>query len=63
MTLSQTYISRKQLLVDNLVAKGVQLDAYSIEDNGEGVKFNVFVYNIQPGITIDYKTGESSLSK
>ncbi len=48
---------------NNLVAKGVQLEAYSIEDNGEGVKFNVFVYNIQPGITIDYKTGESSLSK
>lgn len=48
---------------DNLVAKGVQLEAYSIEDNGEGVKFNVFVYNIQPGITIDYKTGESSLAK
>ena len=48
---------------NNLLAKGVQLEAYSIEDNGEGVKFNVFVYNIQPGITIDYKTGESSLSK
>lgn len=47
----------------NLVAKGVQLEAYSIEDNGEGVKFNVFVYNIQPGITIDYKTGESSLTE
>ena len=42
---------------NNLVAKGVQMEAYSIEDNGEGVKFNVFVYNIQPGINIDYETG------
>ena len=48
---------------NNLVAKGVQMEAYSIEDNGEGVKFNVFVYNIQPGINIDYKTGESSLAE
>ena len=44
---------------DNLVAKGVQMEAYSIEDNGEGIQFNIFVYNVQPGITIDYKTGES----
>ena len=48
---------------DDLVAKGVQMEAYSIEDNGEGIKFNIFVYNIQPGITIDYKTGKSSLSE
>lgn len=48
---------------NNLVAKGVQIEAYSIEDNGEGVKFNVFVYNVQPGINIDYETGESSLAK
>lgn len=48
---------------NNLVAKGVQMEAYSIEDNGEGVKFNVFVYNVQPGINIDYETGESSLAK
>ena len=46
---------------DNLVAKGVQMEAYSIEDNGEGIQFNIFVYNVQPGITIDYKTGESWL--
>ena len=36
------------------------MEAYSIEDNGEGICFNVFVYNVQPGIKIDYETGESS---
>lgn len=46
----------------NLVAKGVQMEAYSVEDDGEGVMFNVFVYNVQPGIEIDYATGESWLS-
>ena len=46
---------------DNLVAKGVQIEAYSVEDNGEGIKFNVFVYNIQPGIIIDYSNGDSRL--
>ena len=44
---------------DNLLANGVEIEAYSVEDNGQGVCFNVFVYNVQPGITIDYKTGES----
>jgi DNA-entry nuclease len=47
----------------NLVASGVQMEAYSVEDNGEGVCFNVYVYNVQPGITIDYSTGESTLSE
>ena len=47
---------------DDLVAKGVQMEAYSVEDDGEGVMFNVFVYNVQPGIEIDYATGESWLS-
>ena len=47
----------------NLVASGVQMEARSIEDNGTGIKFNVFVYNIQTGIIIDYKTGESRLDK
>ncbi len=47
---------------DDLVAKGVQMEAYSVEDDGEGVMFNVFVYNVQPGITIDYATGDSQLS-
>ena len=44
----------------NLVARGVQMEAKSVEDNGKGVQFNVYVYNNQPGITIDYKTGESA---
>lgn len=46
---------------DNLLASGVNMEAYSIEDNGKGIKFNVFIYNVQPGITIDYKTGLSKL--
>lgn len=44
---------------DNLVATGVEMEAYSVEDKGESVSFHVFVYNIQPGIVIDYATGES----
>ena len=48
-------------LDDNLLASGVQIEAYSVEDNGEGICFNVYVYNAQPGIEIDYATGESSL--
>ena len=47
---------------NNLVATGVQMEAKSVEDDGEGIEFNVFVYNIQPGITIDYATGNSALS-
>ena len=46
---------------DNLLATGVQMEAYSLEDDGEGISFNVFVYNVQPGINIDYETGESKL--
>ena len=46
---------------DDLLAKGVQMEAYSVEEDGEGIKFNVFVYNVQDGIEIDYKTGESRL--
>lgn len=45
---------------DNLLASGVQMEALSVEDNGEGISYNVFVYNVQPGINIDYVTGESS---
>lgn len=48
---------------DDLLAKGVQIEAYSVEDNGEGICFNVFVYNVQPGVVIDYKTGDSQLEK
>lgn len=45
----------------NLVASGVQLEGYSVEDNGEGICFNVYCYNVQPDISIDYSTGESFL--
>ena len=45
---------------DNLLANGVEMEAYSVEDNGQGISFNVFVYNIQPEVTINYATGESS---
>ena len=38
------------------------MEGYSVEDKGRGVCFNVFVYNVQPKITIDYATGKSSLS-
>ena len=48
---------------NNLVASGVLMEAYSIEDNGEGVCFNVYVYNVQPGITIDYATGDNYLEE
>lgn len=44
---------------DNLVASGVQMEAESVEDDGAGVKFNVYCYNVQPGIGIDYATGDS----
>lgn len=46
----------------NLVASGVHMEAYSVEDNGELVSFNVYAYNVQPGITINYATGSSYLS-
>jgi len=44
---------------EDLVCKGILLEAYSIEDNGEGLSFCVFCYNVQPGIEIDYQTGQS----
>lgn len=47
---------------NDLVARGVQMEAKSIEDNGEAVQFNVFVYNVEPGVAIDYVTGESQES-
>lgn len=46
---------------NELVARGVHLEAYSVEDNGDGICFNVFIFNVQPGVKIDYLTGESSL--
>ena len=47
---------------DNLVADGVQIEAISVEDKGEGLLFNVYCYNVQPGIVIDYATGDSALA-
>ena len=48
---------------DELVARGVQMEAWSVEDEGDGICFNVYVYNVQPGVTIDYATGESELDE
>lgn len=46
---------------DELVARGVQMEAYSIEDDGDGICFNIFAYNAQPQVEIDYKTGDSRI--
>lgn len=46
----------------NLVAGGVQMEAYSVEDNGDGICFNVYCYNVQPGVEIDYRDGTSEYS-
>lgn len=48
---------------DNLVASGVQMEAWSVEDEGKGVCFNVYAYNNQPGVEIDYATGKSRLAE
>ncbi|OUP00703.1 DNA/RNA non-specific endonuclease [Sellimonas sp.] len=48
---------------ENLVAKGVEMEARSVEDQGESISFHVFVYNVQPNIEIDYATGESREEK
>lgn len=47
---------------DNLLADGVLLEAWSVEDEGKGICFNVFAFNAQPGVTIDYATGDSHLA-
>lgn len=47
---------------DCLVANGVQMEAMSVEDEGEGISFHVYVYNVQPGVDIRYSTGKSSLA-
>ena len=44
---------------NNLVANGVQMQAYSVEDNGQGISFSVYCYNVQPGVAIDYATGDN----
>ena len=48
---------------ENLLASGVQMEAFSVEDKGERICFNVYVYNVQPGVVINYATGESSLAQ
>ena len=48
---------------NNLVASGVTMEGWSVEDNGEGICFYVYVYNVQPGVVIDYATGASSLAE
>lgn len=47
----------------DLVARGMEMEAWSVEDGGQGVCFHVFVYNVQPGVVIDYATGESELEE
>ena len=47
---------------DNLLASGVLIEGFSVEDEGDGICFCVYAYNVQPGVTIDYATGESVLS-
>lgn len=47
---------------NNLLASGVLLEAYSVEDNGDGICFNVYCYNVQPDISINYATGDSSFA-
>ena len=47
---------------NNLVATGVQMEAWSVEDNGEDICFNVFCYNVQDGVVIDYATGASHVA-
>ena len=47
---------------DNLLTNGVLMEGYSVEDKGAGVSYCVFAYNVQPGIEIDYATGESKLA-
>ena len=48
---------------DNLVASGVEIEASSVEDRGKSLSFHVYCYNVQPGITIDYATGDSALAE
>lgn len=46
---------------NNLLSTGVLMEGYSVEDNGDGICFNIFCYNVQPGISIDYSDGSNSL--
>ena len=46
---------------NNLIATGIHLEALSVEDNGKGIKFNIFLYNIEPRVKIDYSNGDNEL--
>lgn len=48
---------------DNLLAAGVLMEGYSVEDDGDGICFCIFAYNVQPGVTINYATGDSTLDR
>lgn len=48
---------------DELVARGVLMEAWSVEDDGDGILFCVYCYNVQPGIEIDYATGDSRVAE
>ncbi len=48
---------------ENLLASGVQMEAFSVEDNGQGICFNVYICNAQPGVIINYANGESHLAE
>ena len=43
----------------NLLASGIELEASSFEDQGKSLSFHVYIYNVEPGVKIDYKTGDS----
>lgn len=53
------YRVRPVFILDNLLASGIEMEGYSIEDNGEGIKFHIYVHNVQDNVKVDYKTGES----
>ena len=48
---------------DELLARGVHIEALSVEDDGDGICFNVYCYNVQPGVSLDYATGESEAER
>ena len=48
---------------NNLLSNGVQMEGYSVKDTGKGVSFHVFIYNVHPGIWIDYATGAGELEE
>jgi len=54
------YRATPYFLGSEMVARGVALEAFSVEDDGAGISFNVYCFNVQPGVEIDYASGESS---